>query len=81
MRAAIGRDAACDGALRAIFGPDLEAGVERLAGFLDELDVPTEASAFGVDNAEWQEIAAGAFAGERGRNYIGDQDRFMALAS
>ena len=81
MRAAIGQDTDCDAALARIFGSDLEAGAMRLANFLVSLEVSTSPLDYGVEEAEWREIAKDAFAGARGRNYIGSQERFTALAS
>jgi alcohol dehydrogenase len=71
MRAVIGCDPDCDDALRAIFGPDLAAGAERLERFLDELGVSTSARDHGIAQADWTGLIDHALAGERGRNFIG----------
>ncbi len=71
MRAVIGCDPACDAALAAIFGPDLGAGADRLAAFLEDLGVSTRARDHGVDEADWSGLIDRALAGERGRNFIG----------
>ncbi|TPE61552.1 iron-containing alcohol dehydrogenase [Sandaracinobacter neustonicus] len=75
MEAVIGIDAASDEALAEIFGvlPDAPA---RLRAFLNDLDVPAAAAAFGVEDSEWRMIVERAFAGPRGRNFIGAQARF-----
>ncbi len=78
MRGAIGADRACDQALREIFGPDLEAGAERLAELLTGLGVSPDPVDHGVDAAAWRAIVEDAFAGERGKNYIGAPERFQA---
>lgn len=75
MSGVIGLDAACDAALRRIFGPDLSAGVERLAQFLSRLGVSTDPRDYGIDDDEMEELLAAAFAGERGRNFIGTRER------
>ncbi|WP_374446027.1 iron-containing alcohol dehydrogenase PsrA [Stella sp.] len=74
MRWAIGRDAECDRRLAAIFGPDLAAGADRLQRFLEDLGVPTDPAAHGLAPAEWVGLVDRAFAGERGRNFIGRRD-------
>ncbi|BBK33841.1 alcohol dehydrogenase [Stella humosa] len=71
MRWAIGQDGACDARLAAIFGPDLAAGADRLERFLEDLGVPTDPAAHGLDAGEWHRLVDKAFAGERGRNFIG----------
>lgn len=81
MRAVIGQDEACDAALRAVFGPGLEAGAERLTRMFTRLGVPVDPAAHGVDEAEWRELIDRAFQGERGRNYIGQRDRFLEAAA
>lgn len=80
MRAAIGVDADCDVALQTIFGPDLEAGAERLAEFLAGLGVSVDPADHGVAEPEWREIVEGAFAGARGQNYIGTRERIERLS-
>ena len=78
MRAAIGVDGDCDRALGDIFGADLRAGADDLAGFLTGLGVSLEATDYGVTAAEWRGLIGRAFAGERGKNYIGTQEGFLA---
>ncbi|WNJ88501.1 iron-containing alcohol dehydrogenase PsrA [Bosea sp. 685] len=71
MRWAMGVQPQCDAALRRVFGPDLEAGAERLTAFLHDLGVKTEPSAYGVSPADWNRLVDKALEGERGRNFIG----------
>lgn len=80
MRAAIGTDADCDAALAEIFGPDLASGAARLADFLAELGVSQDPADYGVAEQEWRALIAAAFAGERGRNFIGSLERIEAEA-
>jgi alcohol dehydrogenase len=75
MRWAIGCDADCDRRLGAVFGCDLERGAERLQAFLEGLGVPTLPAAHGLDDGEWTALVDRAFAGERGRNFIGRRGR------
>ena len=70
MRASIGADADCDRALAEIFGPDLQAGVSRLAAFLQGLGVGLSPADHGVGEQEWVSICAAASGGERGRNFL-----------
>jgi alcohol dehydrogenase len=78
MRAAIGVDGDCDRALQAIFGADLQAGADDLTGFLTGLGVSVKAADHGVTEEEWQDLVNLAFAGDRGRNFIGNRERFEA---
>ncbi len=77
MRGAIGASRACDQALQDIFGPDLEAGAARLAGLLTGLGVSPDPGDHGIGEAAWRDIVQDAFAGERGKNYIGAPERFQ----
>lgn len=78
MIAAIGVDAVCDQALDAIFG-DLAMAPLRLRQWLDALGVPRDPQSLGLGQAEWDDVVADAFAGPRGRNFIGSLDRFPQL--
>lgn len=77
LRAVAGTDAVCDAALRAIFGPDLAAGADRLEELMQALGVSLAAGDYGLDAAEWDAVVEAAFAGERGRNFIGSKERFL----
>ncbi len=78
MRGAIGANHDCDRALQEIFGPDLDAGADRLSAFLTSLDVSLDSSDYGVSTEEWRGLFDLAFSGERGRNYIGSRERLEA---
>ncbi len=75
MRSVIGASPACDAGLRRIFGLDLLAGAERLEEFLVNLGVSVDRADYGVDDGEWRELIESAMTGERGRNFIGSQER------
>ena len=77
LASVIGEDAECDQNLRRIFGDDLDSAVTELENFLNNLGVPTEASSYGVKHDEWKELLTEAFAGERGRNFIGTFERVL----
>jgi alcohol dehydrogenase len=74
LRAVIGQDIECDEGLRRIFGEDLLAGVVRLTDFLTDLGVSVLAEDHGVPRDVFRDLIAAAYAGERGRNFIGPQD-------
>ena len=77
MRSVIGASSACDAGLRRIFGLDLLAGAERLEEFLVNLGVSVDRADYGVDDGEWRELIESAMTGERGRNFIGSQERVV----
>jgi alcohol dehydrogenase len=78
MLAVLGTTPDCDAALTAIFG-DLQMAPWQLRQFLNGLGIPATPMQMGIDAAEWQAILADAFAGPRGRNFIGAIDRYPAL--
>jgi alcohol dehydrogenase len=71
MEWAVGANPACDEALKRIFGPDLDDGVQRLTRFMHAVGVGTKPSDHGVGASEWDDLVEKAMAGERGRNFIG----------
>jgi alcohol dehydrogenase len=80
MKSAIGGSDLCDGALRRIFGPDLDQGIRRLEELLDGLGVSRRASDHGVNDKVWLSVIDDAFDGERGRNFIGSREAMFAAA-
>ena len=74
LRAVIGQDGECDEGLRRIFGEDLLAGVVRLTDFLADLGVSVLAEDHGVPRDVFCDLITAAYAGERGRNFIGPKD-------
>lgn len=81
MRSVIGQDAACDAALKRIFGSDLAAGADRLDALLNRLGISTDATDYGVTRENWLAAIDDALAGERGRNFIGTREAFLASAA
>ncbi len=77
MRSVIGASDACDTGLGRIFGSDLPAGADRLEDFLVNLGVSVDRADYGIDDGEWRELIASAMTGERGRNFIGSQERVV----
>ena len=78
MRGAAGVSRECDAALQRIFGADLERGARQLETFIQQLGVSTKIEDHGVSPAEWDRLIDAAFAGERGRNYIGRREAVTA---
>ncbi len=67
-------------ALHEIFGDDLNAGADRLADFLADLDVGTRFADHGIPSDKCITIIDEAFAGERGKNFVGSKETFIAVA-
>ncbi|KQO61169.1 alcohol dehydrogenase [Methylobacterium sp. Leaf87] len=81
MRSVIGKDTACDAALKRIFGDDLAAGADRLEAFLNGLGVSTVATDYGVTRENWIGAIEDALKGERGLNFIGSREAVLAAAA
>ena len=80
MRSVIGMGGFRETALKDILGPDLEVGADRLTAFLNDLGVGTRFADHGVPDQNCIAIIDEAFAGERGRNFIGNKEDFIAAA-
>jgi len=78
MAAVIGVDPDCDAALSEIIGPLVDAPT-RLRAFLDSLGVPASAHALKITPDAWEVMVDQAFAGPRGRNFIGSRERFSLV--
>ncbi len=80
LKSVVGIGGFREASLHAIFGDDLSAASESLKRFLSTLGVPVRLEAHGVPVETWSEIVDAAFAGERGRNFVGDKSCFHAAA-
>ncbi len=80
LRSVAGIDGFRGAALREIFGNDLEAGADLLADFLSDLGVGTRFADYGISPDKSRVIIDEAFAGERGRNFVGSKETFVAVA-
>jgi alcohol dehydrogenase len=78
LRGVLGADAECDAALQSIFGLDLEAGAENLSAFLRTIGAPACGTDLGIAQDEIRALLIDAFAGVRGRNFIGSRERVVA---
>lgn len=63
-----------------VFGSDLMRGADDLTAELNGLGVPTGFADYGIADSPATHIIAEAFEGQRGRNFIGDKDRFLNMA-
>ncbi|WP_418120802.1 iron-containing alcohol dehydrogenase PsrA [Variovorax sp. 350MFTsu5.1] len=71
MALALGRDAAVDAQLMAVFdAPSPAAAVAALTDFLHALGVSTRPSDYGIAEADWSARVDQALQGPRGRNFI-----------
>lgn len=68
-----GRDESRDRTLQSIFGNDLDKAQRQLREFLQNLDVKTEFSDYGVTAAQAEQMIQFALQGARGKNFIGAQ--------
>jgi phosphonate metabolism-associated iron-containing alcohol dehydrogenase len=75
MQAALGSSKECDAALARIFG-DTSTAPGKLEAFLRGLGVATHPAAYGLAQQDWEQIVSDAFAGARGRNFIGAPHQF-----
>jgi len=78
LRSVIGLGGRREAGLKEIFGEDLAAGADDLEAFLEGLGVSTHVDDYGVPADRWSAIIECAFAGERGRNFIGAIEDVMA---
>ncbi|OED36947.1 alcohol dehydrogenase [Chromatiales bacterium (ex Bugula neritina AB1)] len=81
LRSVIGIGDFREAALKEIFGPDLNDGADRLSSLFAELGIGARFTDYGVPAEQCKTIIDEAFAGERGRNFIGSKDKFLAAAT
>lgn len=70
-----------EAALKGIFGSDLSKGSDDLTEYLAILGVGHQFTDHGVPHNSCADIIDEAFAGERGRNFIGSKESFLKAAS
>lgn len=80
IKSVIGVGGLCEASLNAIFDGDLNGASARLSQMLHDLGVSTLPADHGVESAIWASLVDGAFAGERGKNFIGKKDSFLKAA-
>lgn len=80
LKSVIGVGGFREESLKAVFGEDLETGVDRLVRFLSDVGLGFRFADHGVPEDRRVEIVDAAFAGERGQNFIGTRDNFYRAA-
>ena len=81
LRSVVGMGGFHEAALKQIFGNDLSQGADDLTGFLRDLGVGHRFADHGVPDAVSKSIIDEAFAGERGKNFIGSKNDFLKAAT
>jgi len=81
LQSMIGTGGFREESLKEIFGQDLEKGVKNLTAFLVDLGVGARFCDHGVPASAHIGIVDEAFAGERGRNFIGSKEKFLHAAT
>jgi alcohol dehydrogenase len=81
LRSVIGIGGFREASLKEIFGEDLSKGADTLTSFLENLKVGTKFSDHGIPQDQCSTIINEAFAGERGKNFIGSQESFELAAN
>ncbi|WP_372579261.1 iron-containing alcohol dehydrogenase PsrA [Ruegeria hyattellae] len=80
LRSVIGIGGFREAALQDIFGADLNAGADRLTKFLNDLGVGTRFADHEIPHQYCADIIDEAFAGERGKNFVGTKENFIEAA-
>jgi len=80
IESVIGIGGLCEASLNSIFDGDLSDASTRISHFLNSLGVSTKPADHGVENAVWAALVDGAFEGERGKNFIGEKQKFLKAA-
>ena len=78
LRSVIGLDHEVDSDLKAIFGHDLDKAWDQFDGWFRELGVNTDPEAYGYNRENWRQLLLEALQGERGKNFIGQQEALLA---
>lgn len=65
--------------LQTIFGDDLSQAAAQLTDWLGDLGIKTNPQDYGYQAETWNELLTSALLGERGQNFLGDQQRLQQL--
>lgn len=65
--------------LQTIFGDDLSQAAAQLTDWLRDLGIKTNPQDYGYQAETWNELLTLALLGERGQNFLGDQQRLQQL--
>ena len=81
LQSVIGMGGFREASLKEIFGPDLEQGAAELTSFMKRLGVGHRFADYGIPAKRYTTIIDEAFAGERGKNFIGSKENFLRAAN
>jgi phosphonate metabolism-associated iron-containing alcohol dehydrogenase len=77
LQSVIGTGGFREDSLKAIFGEDLSKGADSLTAFLKQLGVGHRFADHKIPTGSFRGIVDEAFAGERGKNFIGSKESFL----
>jgi phosphonate metabolism-associated iron-containing alcohol dehydrogenase len=77
LRSVRGVGGLCEDSLMQIFGDDLAKGADDLEDLLGMLGISCNPAAYEIDRQEWRALIADSLRGERGRNFLGSQERLV----
>lgn len=77
LRSVSGVGGLCEDSLMQIFGDDLAKGADDLEDLLGMLGISCNPAAYEIDRQEWRALIADSLRGERGRNFLGSQERLV----
>lgn len=81
LQSVIGIGGFREDSLKEIFGDDLTKGADDLTAFLAQLGVGHRFADHKIPAASFETIVDEAFAGERGKNFIGSKENFLEAAN
>ena len=81
LRSVVGIGGFREAALKQVFGDDLDKGASDLTAFLASLGVGHRFTDHGIPDVDCHQIIDEAFAGERGKNFIGSKQSFLKAAT
>jgi phosphonate metabolism-associated iron-containing alcohol dehydrogenase len=80
LQSVIGTGGFREASLKEIFGQDLDKGADDLTAFLGQLGVSHRFADHKIPAESFRSIIDEAFAGERGKNFIGSKESFLEAA-
>jgi phosphonate metabolism-associated iron-containing alcohol dehydrogenase len=80
LQSVIGTGGFREASLKEIFGQDLDKGADDLTAFLGQLGVSHRFADHKIPAESFRSIIDEAFAGERGKNFVGSKESFLEAA-
>lgn len=77
LESVIGESSEIDGAISRALNAPISECPAILEEFINGLGVSTRYQDYGISSESWQDIVEAAFRGERGKNFIGDEQKFI----